>query len=511
MLQILKAHRRLMIQAAIFAAFPLVCAVLYCLKDGHTINDIYLPVSYWNDELIYYKQVEAVVNCGLPQGWFGFQEAHANVYPFAAWSPTILIPWVVWGKLFGWNLLSPVYANIVYSMASMGLFAVLVKPSVKQSVFLLGLTAAFMPYTRYLLCGMPESLFLAAGIVFAALTVSYIREERRWKLVLLFLLSVLVTIARPYLGLLFLIPVWFAVRKSRWKGLLFSCVIIAGTAGAYVLVTRLCCAPYLESIVKASWLGIFFTDGPVAGIRYVFDTLLDRFTALYRDHLKPAVKFGLFSGSLYGVVGLTALILLIRFLWAWRKGKDKDMRILALFQFLMTAGMVLAVFLFYKMGEGSKHLMLFILMSLVWIALTDEKYCLMKGAAAFLCLYFFVIKAFIPYDWQAAYDAVGMREEARLLEAQLDANMERSAPEGFSEPEEYRYANTVIWLASDIIEGESIPATWGLLYMIPEGYGINFCTQVYALEHFDELRSGYIAVLPGGQVEERILQAGGQG
>ena len=63
------------------------------------------------------------------------------------------------------------------------------------------------------------------------------------------------------------------------------------------------------------------------------------------------------------------------------------------------------------------------------------------------------------------------------------------------------YDNTVIWLASDFVGEESVTAAWGLLYMIPEGYGINFCTWQYASEHLEELRSGYITVIPGGGID----------
>lgn len=501
----LKQHKKLIMQILIFGLFPLICAEIYCLKDAHAISDIYLPESYWNDELIYYKQVESVVHYNMPQGWFGFQEQHAGRYPFAAWSPAILIPWVIWGKVFGWNLLSPVYANIVCNMAAMAILVLLIRPSVKQSVFLLAITAAFTPYTRYMLSGMPEALFMAAGIIFLALTVSYSKEQKRWKLVWMFLIPVFFTLSRPYLGMLFLIPAWYAIRRNRFKGSVSSLVVVAGTAGGYILLARFCCAPYLEPIVKTSWLQIFLTDGIFAGVRYIFLELRDNIIILCNEYLKRAVKFGLFSGGLYALVGLTALILLFRFLWVWKKGKDKDLRILALFQFLMTAGMVLAIFFFYKLGEGSKHLMIFILMSLILMALMDEKYCVMKILAEGLCIYFFVIKALAPYDWQVPYDT-GMREEADRLEEQLDENMTLSRPEDFSDTEEYRYDNTVIWLAYDFVGEEIVSGMWGLLYVVPEGFGINYCSQPYVVEHFDKLRSGYMAAVPGGQVEERLLQ-----
>ena len=76
-----KRHRMLLAQTVVFGLFPLLCAMVYCMKDGHVPGDVFLPSSYWNDELMYFKQVEAVVSHGLPRGWFGFNEAHGSVYP----------------------------------------------------------------------------------------------------------------------------------------------------------------------------------------------------------------------------------------------------------------------------------------------------------------------------------------------------------------------------------------------------------------------------------------------
>ena len=41
------------------------------------LQQIFLPCSYWSDEVIYSKQLAAVVRCGAPQGYFGFNESHA--------------------------------------------------------------------------------------------------------------------------------------------------------------------------------------------------------------------------------------------------------------------------------------------------------------------------------------------------------------------------------------------------------------------------------------------------
>ena len=53
------------------------------------LQQIFLPCSYWSDEVIYSKQLAAVVRCGAPQGYFGFNESHAASGTFAAWGPAV--------------------------------------------------------------------------------------------------------------------------------------------------------------------------------------------------------------------------------------------------------------------------------------------------------------------------------------------------------------------------------------------------------------------------------------
>lgn len=498
-----RCYRKEIGQALIFGLFPFVCAWCYCLLQGHTFSDIFLPASYWNDELMYFKQVEAVVTHGLPEGWFGFNEAHGSVFPFAAWNPVILIPWIIWGKLFGWNLLSPIYANLVVSIVSMVLFALLVKPSVKQSAFLLGLLGVFVPYTRYILSGMPESLFMAMGIIFAALTISELKAEKCQKRCLLFVLAVYFTLSRPYLGLFFLIPFWFEIRRYRFKGAIISGIIAAATAGGYAIISELCSSPYIIPLIETQWLEIFQTDGVFAGLSYIFHRFLDNFLYLFQYFLKNALKYGLLSGALYAMSGIIALLLLLRFIWSWKQKKEqeKGTRICWIFQFLATAGMILALFFFYPMSDGAKHLMIFIIVGLIWIAMAEERFFILKIFTGLLCCYFFIIKAIAPYDWQVAYKNEEIVSETNELSVQLEEKMKLSDTK-------QRYDNTVIWLASDIIDGESVAASWGLLYMIPKGYGINFCMQTYVMENIENLQSKYIALLPEGEVETKIKEKG---
>lgn len=53
------------------------------------VTEIYLPASSWSDEVVYSKQLAAVVQYGTPQGYFGFNESHADIGTFAAWGPAV--------------------------------------------------------------------------------------------------------------------------------------------------------------------------------------------------------------------------------------------------------------------------------------------------------------------------------------------------------------------------------------------------------------------------------------
>lgn len=175
-----------MIKAVLLALLPVLCCLVYCAAQGRSLAEVYLPCSEWNDELFYYKQVEGIVNFGYPQGYFGFNESHALKLSFAAWSPVLVFPWILWGVLFGWNMMSPVICNILLMTAACFLFVWLVRPGWKQ----LGITALlfclYTPFVRYMLSVMPEVICFSLLIVFYSLAVNYLNREKAYKLALLF-------------------------------------------------------------------------------------------------------------------------------------------------------------------------------------------------------------------------------------------------------------------------------------------------------------------------------------
>ena len=101
------------INAFLLALIPVTVCLLRALVAKRSLFDVWFCGSNWQDELYYWQLTNDVVHYGVPQGYFGFNESSAQILSFSAWSPFLLIFWVLPGLIFGWGFLSPVIFNIV--------------------------------------------------------------------------------------------------------------------------------------------------------------------------------------------------------------------------------------------------------------------------------------------------------------------------------------------------------------------------------------------------------------
>lgn len=519
-----------LLQAVLMALLPLVCCLVYCGANGQSIGKVYLPASEWNDELFYFKQVEGIVHYGYPQGYFGFNESHALKLSFAAWSPVLVFPWILWGILFGWNLLSPVICNILLLTFAMFLFVWLVKPGWKQLGALTLLFCLYTPFVRYMLSGMPEIICFSMLIVFYALAVNYLENTKNYKLVLLFVLSGLLTLMRPYMLLFLLLPVFLWVRKSKWKGALGSGAVLCVVLGCYALIKHYLGAEYFAPLFFTEWITTFFTEGIGAGFHNFFGTLYYMGTAFWQ-HTVEGFRSGLASGAFFGGYLVMMAILLWQTVADWRvvckEEKKKDVeagkaevktnrepvalktRLVVeahlLFGFI---GMLFALLLMYKLTEGSKHLLTFMAVGIFIVSLmrtrTFKKVVLLGTAFAYLYMYM----AVDPYDYQVPFakqELVAQVEEWRTVFGENLKLSEENVP---------NYTNSVIWVFSDMAEqpgasGDTVVSLkWQLLYGLPEGFGISCCMPDYVTENLESLHSRYLATVAGGSIDGLCRSAG---
>lgn len=505
-----------LIKALLAALLPIVCCLTYCAVQGRSIGQVYLPASEWNDELFYYKQVEGIVSYGYPQGYFGFNESHAAKLSFAAWSPVLVFPWVIWGLVFGWNLMSPILCNIVLMTISLFLFVWLVRPSWKQWGVMTLLFSLFTPFVRYMLSGMPEVICFSMLILFYGLAVSYLNAEQNWKLALLFIMAGILTLMRPYMLLFLLLPVYFWIRKSGWKGVLGSVLTLGVTLGIYAWIKQYLGAAYFNPLFFTDWVEAFAEKGLFGGIRFTLGKLYYMGREFMRYTLQ-GLRSGFAAGAFFcGYLIMLCIlayqsvhdfVLLKRCRGAGKKNSDEEYAgtqkklILEAHITFCFVGMLFALLLMYKLTEGSKHLLTFIAAGIFIVALMETKFykkAVILGAAF---VYLYSYRALTLYDYQVPF-AVPERE------AQVEKWADLFESEVVLTQEAPSFDNVVIWVFNDTVSGSPVNTSWQLLYGLPKGTGVSCCMPEYILNNIGSLQSRYLCVVPGGDVEAACLETG---
>lgn len=483
--------------ALLAALFPVVLCVITCLIDGKGVWDVYIPASTWNDELYYYKLVEAILEHGYPQGYYGFNESQAQYLSFAAWSPVLLLPWVLWGLCFGWNFLSPVLCNLFLICLALFIFTYVVKPGKWQMVSMFGMLAVFTPLVRYTFACMPEITCFFLIIVFLALAISYCDKKKNYKLVLMFLLASLATLMRPYFILFLFLPGYFLWKKRKWIGSLVTLGTMGVTGVIYAAIKICFGAEYFTDLFNIDWITTFFTKGIFSGIKYMLYKLVDTGIYFFRM-LVEGFRSGLPAGALFG--GFLLLFIWL-FITAISKVKAKDKYACVYVHFCFcTFGMWMALLLMYKMTEGSKHLSAFIVTGILLLALVEVKQCYKWIVTFVMCGYLFIVMANEPVNYEIPYKTAELENKLEVLYKELEEGMEVSdlVPS---------FENDIIWLFSDNVNGKEIQLAWQMLYALPDDYGISICYADYVKENFENLKCRYIAVIPDGDIEWMLSKA----
>lgn len=509
-------------KALLMAILPFYCCVVACAAWGDDIVNVYLPASEWNDELFYYKQVEGIVAYGFPQGYYGFNESHGLMLSFAAWSPVLVLPWIVWGLLFGWNLMAPVVCNIVLMTAAMFLFVLLVKPTWKQTGILALLFFLYTPFARYMLSGMPEIICMSHLILFYGLAVSHGREERGWKLAGMFVISGLLTLMRPYMLLFLLLPDFFWVRKAKregklWIGALGSCAVTGCVLVCYAMIKHFFGAEYFHPLFFTDWITLFFTDGFGAGVRNFFGTLHWKGKD-FLAHTMQGIRTGLASGAFFAGYLVTMAVLLWQSVADYRKlrrnrGENEAQStaresVVTEAQLIVEShlafsfiGMLFALLLMYKLTEGSKHLLTFMAVGVFVVSLMDTRFFKKAVVIGASFAYLYSYRAVDQYDYMIPFATPELQAQVEDWQGRFDAVLEmrrENVP---------NYDNVVIWVFNEqSAKGRTMK--WQLLYALPEGYGISCCKKDFILEHLGEVKSRYLAAQAGAEVDAACSAAG---
>ena len=489
-----------LVKAIVAMFMPLLLCILRCALQGKWIGDVYIPNSEWNDELFYFKQVECILEYGYPQGYFGFNGSQAMHLSLAAWNPVSMITWIIWGTLFGWNLMSPVYYNIVVMMLTVLVFVLLVKPNWKQILTLTVLFAVFSPMTRFMLSAMSEVLCFAVVITEVALAINYAREAKNWKLVGMLILVVLMALMRPYLIMFILFPAYFWLKKDVKAGCI-GIVAVIGVAGViYFSINHFLTAEYLNPLFDTKWVEVFQTDGFGAGVKNMFIRLW-KMGASIKDMLLDGIFNGFHIGTEYAGFLFLMLVFMMQSVVDWKKKKYQELQ-LHLAMVICFVGMLTTLFFLYKPRDGGRHLLTFIVVGIFVLSITETKYFRKVIVTALTFGYLYVIMAIDPYECQVPF----LDEERQSVIAQWEELLAEEMV--LDEEAGISYDNTIIWTLWDAVGDTRLAMKWQELYAVPKGFGINCCDEYYVKDHFNALKSKYLAIIADGMLEEMCTEAG---
>lgn len=479
---------------------PLLCCMIYCLKTGNSIRDIYLPASQWNDEIIYYKEVEGMLHYGMPLGYFGYSENHALIGSLSVWSPVLLLPWYLWGLLFGWNMLSPFWCNIVLLMLAMGIFYFLVKPIWRQVLWITIFYSVFLHFTRYALSAQVEAPIYALLIVCLGLIYSVKRKFVYKNLVALYLVCTVLTLMRPYCILLSCIPGYYLYKKDkRYIGIGIS--IVGLQLLAYFAVTHYFCSPYLDgqSLVGLAWLQVFFEEGFKAGLKNFLYIFLSSWNT-YMGYIGSSLIYGSSYAENAGIMFAVIFIIFCYKLYVAFCRKDNDALLWNGFWVIYYIIMFLAVIYLFGIASGQKHTLCFTILGLFILAmdgLETRKMCWLLLLMAYLFVFSTTSGG---YAWGIPY--VDINVQGELQEG------EKALKDSIKLKNYISYDNTIVWVFDDVVDGQIVHSNWQMLYALPPGMGINMCLLEEIASDLSDIQSKYIFAAASGRIDERCQEIG---
>lgn len=483
---------------------PILGCILYCMFQGQSLKSIYLPNTASADDIFYYKMVAGMVNFGSPLEYFGYNESHAMVSSFGVWSPILLMPWALWGKVFGWGYSSPIMCNICMLSSAFAVFAVLAKPTWKQIISIALLFLPVIPFTTYVLSGRPEIVGYSLIIIMYGIVYSYYKRENTYKLIMVFVIVTILSLMRPYFMIFLIFSGILWVRRSKLVGLTGMALIIFLNLSGYMLMTHFFSAPYFYSSMATDFIEAFQNDGFFSGCFFLLHKIYDKWIVI-RWEMSLGVRQGFTDGQIYFACCIAMLFL---FMWLLLdfikmrhpdsdKDRNKDNNIvqnmaLEASQLLSFIIMLLAIIVLYQIMEGSRHILVFFLGFIIVGVMRNgcslEKNILIVAAFAYL----FIVRYDEASLYRVPYANEGVIQEVENLSSKFSSYISLNCVDAPS------YENVVDWVTEEVADGEKREIPWKALSALPDGVGISCCLPQYIAENIDELNGRYIIAISNG-------------
>lgn len=491
----------------------LVCFLLTFKAEGITLHNLEIS-SAENDELIYYYETAGVVDYGLPQGFFGYTEITARTGPFGAWSPVLLINFCILGKLFGWSLTKAVFYNAFSLIFAVFLFGVFARPNRMQTLLLSIFLASYTFLMYGVLSIVPEVTCYSYAIISVGLIYSCYRENKTYKIILLFAAAFLLTLMRPYYAGLMVPAGYFLYRRYGKKSLMCSVpVLMAAVYGFFFVGENFCCgnpmsgnfSRFIVKVIRNTdnyYLSSPFNAALLSGIGQFMMRLAKGLYAMFQQLV---VFFTMrVWGRNYFMFFFLFLLFFVLVIRTDRKN-ETDRFIRRMFWIVYYFLMTVAVALYFTGWVADRHLAEFVVMGIAVCAMEageDKKsrWLAVLVEAGLIFSLIMVPNREREYVSEDFYEQVEEAKELLAKEMPLNYTGKPS------------WDNTVLWVYSDTVDGEEAIVPWRALYAVPSGYAFNlvFRDEWFEQYGYDYLSSKYLAAASGSDTERRCIDWGAE-
>lgn len=455
------------------------------LVYGVPVQDIYLPAGSWSDEVIYTKQLAAVVRYGAPQGYFGFNESHAQVGTFAAWGPMVFWVYALPGFLLrGENAF--LWCNLLFVVAGWLVFARATRLGAGRQVLFALVLACLNAPIRYVFAAMQEPLHyaLVLGILGAAFLVRKTGRRAAW--VVLCLLCAVATLVRAYNAVYWLYPLVLAWPQRRTVA---GVVVGGGISTAATLgLMSFWYAPYFFTNVDTEPLRMLAHLQVVEAARYVFHKLAGALSQVGQEIAGALQGQG---GGYYLIFLLLLAITVGSLIWDLRHKKSAFWKSCA----VVTAGVIfLALMLMYRTAEASRHTLVLDVLLLATLVLESPRPAVGVAAATAAL----TAAGVLALTANGGFGMPSYREDIAVEVQALETALTQSQQQLNSDDP---WDHTLAYAFGD-------DTHIGLLFAAPDGMGLQLDESSWLTDPTHEIRSRYLMTGADSAVARRLESEG---
>lgn len=499
------SHKENVIKSFIALLFPVCLCLIYLGVRGISVGDIFLPASFNNDSSFYFKTVEGIIDGGMPYGYFGYNETHAIIGGMGAWNPAIYLPWVLWGKVFGWSFISPLICNIVLFSLSLMIYTLLTRPGNMPFAAELVILAFFPSLPIHLMSGLPEAVLGAHFILFLGVSTracdlsigDRTTGDNRWLktqliicILISFILIAFLTLIRPFLITFMAITIFVLTKAYGKKTLPISVIVFVVTVVVYYGLTKYYTAEYFTPLFDTRMIKAIFTGDFHDAVKMTIAAISETWSGVY-ELLSGAFRYGNTAGTQYimSFMGLIAAMI------ASISADNRNRRVIYIVYsaaLIMTFG---AIFILLQLApEGARHLWMFAVAGCLIFSDAFLDGIVKVASIALLCV--FMLKgSLVPTDYDVPVGNEDFRkdiEEYKLAFKNIVVNSDT----------DNGYENTIDWVIRDQSANGELTTEYAPLYVLPSGMGISCCEDYYIADNIDDLKSKYIYTDLRGNVSE---------